>query len=122
MAEPFRLTVGSLGSLPLLRLGGDMTFGQDLSALRQAASRVAGDGHTRIALDMSRVGITDSSGLSALLDIKQLVGGINGRVLLLRPSDRLRGVLALMRVSVLFELVDDEAELMRREGGSVDRG
>jgi anti-anti-sigma factor len=122
MADPFRMTVGTLGSLPLLRLGGDMTFGQDLSALHEAASRLAAEGHSRIALDMSQVGVTDSSGLSALLDIKQMVGGVNGRILLVRPSDRLRGVLEMMRVSVLFELVDDEAELMRREGGSVDRG
>jgi len=56
------------------------------------------------------VDLTDSSGLSALLEIKQRVGPA-GSVVLLRPSDRVRASLAMIRVTSLFEIIEDDSEI-----------
>jgi hypothetical protein len=45
---------------------------------------------------------------------------MGGNIILLRPSERLRSALAVTRVSFLFEMVDDEAQLARRIAGLRD--
>ena len=63
-----------------------------------------------MVVDLTAVDLTDSSGLSALLEIKQRVGPA-ASVVLLRPSDRVRASLAMIRVTSLFEVIQDESEL-----------
>jgi hypothetical protein len=63
------------------------------------------------------VGATDSSGISALLDVRQIFGERDGAVTLLRPSERLRGALAMTRVAFLFAVLDDERDLVRHVDG-----
>jgi anti-sigma B factor antagonist len=114
MSTPLRLAVTAFGETPMLRLSGRLVFGQDLGAVHEAVTQLAAAGHHRLILDMTDVEATDSSGISSLLDVRHILGEGSGRIFLLRPSERLRGVLAVVRVTSLFEVVDDETELEHR--------
>jgi hypothetical protein len=60
---------------------------------------------------LTNVESTDSSGMSALLEIRRIFGEHHGGVILLHPSDRLRAALAMIRVASMFDMIADEAEL-----------
>ena len=114
MPGPFRLTVDSFDGIPVLRLGGGLVFGENLTELRDTVLRFRSDGHERIVVDVTDVESTDSSGISALLAAGRVISESGGSIVLLRPSERLRAALAMVRVTWLFEVVDDEAALTRR--------
>jgi anti-anti-sigma factor len=115
MPDSFRLTSGWFGGTPVLRLAGHMTYGEKLTALHDAVGLFAGDGHDRLVIDMTRVETTDSSGISALLEVRRVFGE-RSRLFLLCPPERLRSALALARVASLFEVVESETELVSRLG------
>src|SRR5262245_27437881 len=108
MPDPLSLEVDSSGTVPVLRLRGTLAHGQNLAAIHDAVSRLRGEGHTRVAVDLSEVPSIDSSGISALLDIKKTIGD---HVILLRPSERVRDTLAMIRVTSLFEIADGDPEI-----------
>jgi anti-anti-sigma factor len=110
----FRLTVDRFRDVPLIRLSGEMTFGEDVTALLDTVRCLATDGHARLVLDLTDVETADSTGVGALLESKRLLGETAGTVFLLRPPIRLRSSLDLIRATSMFEVVDDEADLNRR--------
>lgn len=116
MCDSFRLTLGWFGDTPVLQLAGALIFFQKLRLIHDTVTRLARDGHARLVIDMTEVDMTDSSGISALLDVRQVIGHDTGCVLLLRPSPRVQSALDLLHVTSLFEVVDSEAELVRSLG------
>jgi anti-anti-sigma factor len=124
VSHALSITYGSFSNVPLLRLEGDLTFGQNVAELHDAVERLAVSGVGTVILDLTALGATDSTGIGALLDVKRLLGEKHGRVCLLRPPAALRNSLHVVRVTSMFVLVDDELELTRvldetrREGGS----
>ena len=116
MPEPFNLGVGVFEGVPVLRLRGGLVFGQDLQTLPETLKRLRNEGHDRVVVDLTAVESTDSTGVSALLEIRHIIGERIGQVLLLRVPNRLRATLIMTHVASLFELVEDEEDLRRRIG------
>ena len=110
MSELLRVAVETVGGLPVLRLKGRLVYGQGFQPLYDAVTQLRQEGHQRMVVDLTAVDLTDSSGLSALLEIKQRVGPA-GSVVLLRPSERVRASLAMIRVTSLFEIIEDDSEI-----------
>ena len=117
MPEPLSVTVGEIEGVAVLRLQGGFVYGQDFQALHAAVVRLRSEGHDRLIVDLIGVESTDSTGVSALLEIRHLIGERAGSVILLAPSKRLRSTLAMTHVASLFEVADDEADLRRRLRG-----
>ena len=113
MAKPFRISVDAIAGIPILRLGGDMVFSQNLRELRDAVTRLMADPRAVVVLDLTNVELADSSGFGALVNVAQMSVTANGRVVLLRPSERLRSGLALMKTTWLFDFAADEEEMQR---------
>jgi anti-anti-sigma factor len=111
MPEPFNLGVDVFEDVPALRLRGGLVFGQDLHALPETVTRLRNEGHDRVIVDLTAVELTDSTGVSALLEIRHIIGERTGQVILLRVPNRLRATLVMTHVASLFELVEDEADL-----------
>jgi anti-sigma B factor antagonist len=114
MRGPFRLSPSSFGGVPTLRLSSRLVFEQNLRQTHDIVSGLLGDGHKRLIVDVAAVEAMDSSGISALLDVQQMVSAVAGRLFLLRPPERVRKALAVSRVTSLFDIVDDEVDLDRR--------
>jgi anti-anti-sigma factor len=113
MPEPFNLGVDVFEGVPALRLRGGLVFGQDLHTLPDTVTRLRNEGHDRVIVDLTAVELTDSTGVSALLEIRDIIGERKGQVILLRVPNRLRATLVMTHVASLFELVEDEADLRR---------
>ena len=116
VSDPLQLTLGWFGETPVVHVTGNLAYGEALQSLHDVVSRLAARGHNQIVMDLGKVEVTDSSGISALLDVNQVLGKHGAPTVLLHTSERLQTSLALMRVASIFELVDDESELVRRFG------
>jgi len=116
MTESLSVEDDSFHSIPLIRIRGALVYGHHLAAVRDACTRLTGTTPKRVIIDLRAVPSIDSSGLSALLDIKQILP--NAEVLLLCPSDRVRATLDTMRVSELFTLVRTDSDVPNLDGPS----
>jgi len=114
MSEPLELATDLIGGVPFVRMRGPLMYGCDLGALHALVTSLRGDGHARVVLDMAGVQAIDSSGLAALLDVRATIGTSRGRIMLLRPSRRVRDALRTIRVDALFEVIADEGDLIAR--------
>jgi anti-anti-sigma factor len=113
MTDSLSLAVDSLAGVAIVRVRGPLVYGQDLTALTETVARLKNEGRDRLVVDLTGVESTDSSGISALLEIRHIIGA---NLILLRPSPRLRSSLAVTRVTSMFDIVEDEPELLRRLG------
>ena len=111
MSEPLSLVVDSIADVAVLRLRGELVYGQDLQPIHDTVARLKQEGQGRLVVDLTDVGATDSSGISTLLDIRKIFGT---DMILLRPSARLRASLGIARVTSMFTIIEDEAELDRK--------
>ena len=111
MSDSLSLTVETIEGVPVLRLKGKLLYGQNFQPLYEIVARLRSEGHPRVVIDLTPVQSTDSSGMSALLEVRRLFGEQPGAVALLRPSERLRAALAMIRVLSLFEVITDEGEI-----------
>ena len=117
MPEPLSVDLASFGNVQIIRLRGDLCYGENLAAIHDLVSELRRTGHERLIVDLGAVRSLDSSGISALLDIRRTLGDSRDNVILLRPPERVCGALAAMRVASVFSIVDDEADLPERLGG-----
>ena len=108
--------VDSVAGVPVLRLRGRIAYGENLQAIHDIVTRLHSEGHERLVVDLTHVDSADSTGISALLQVKRTVGNGAGRIMLLRPSERVRRALAMIRVTSEFEIVEDETDLLQRVG------
>jgi anti-anti-sigma factor len=113
MADSLNLMVETFGGLAVLRLKGKLVYGENSQPLYDTVARLWREGHQKVVVDLTSVESTDSSGMSALLEIRRIIGDQPGAVILLRPSDRLRASLAMIRVSAMFDVIMDEGEIRR---------
>jgi hypothetical protein len=98
MSESLSVEADSVHNVALLRIRGALTYGHQLTALRDACSRLS-----------STVWKRDSSGFSALLTMKQILH--DTEVVLLCPSDHVRITLETMRVAGLFAIARTDLDL-----------
>ena len=113
MSDSLNLTIETFEGAAVLRLKGNLVYGQNFQPLYDTVGRLRRDGHQKVVVDLTSVGSADSSGISALLEIRRIMGEQPGAVILLRPSDRLRASLAMIRVSAMFGVIMDEGEIRR---------
>jgi anti-anti-sigma factor len=113
MSDSLSLMVETFDGLAVLRLKGKLVYGQNFQPLYDTVARLRGEGHQKVVVDLTSVESTDSSGISALLEIRRIIGEQPGAVILLRPSDRLRASLAMIRVSSMFDVIMDEGDIPR---------
>ena len=117
MSDHFQLTRGWFGATPALRVTGPLVYGETLTRIHDVVAGIAKQGYSRVVVDVAGVEHTDSSGLSALLDITRVIGGRAAQaVVLLRPPARLVAALALIRVTSQFDIIASEAEVASRFG------
>ncbi len=111
MSDSLSLAVETFERVPVLRLKGKLLYSQNFQPLYDTVARLRSEGHRRVVIDLTAVQSTDSSGMSALLEVRRLFGEQPGAVALFGPSDRLRAALAMIRVLSLFEVITEEREI-----------
>lgn len=74
------------------------------TAVRREVQRVVDEGHTRLALDLSRVEFIDSSGLGALVSGLKTARTAGGDLRLVAASEQVAGVLRLTNLDRILRV------------------
>jgi anti-sigma B factor antagonist len=92
----------------ILDLSGRLTLGDGVEEVRnQVQDRLDGGG-SRIILNMGEVGYVDSSGLGTLVMMHSKVRKAGGEMRLLNLNRRALELLVLTKLTLVFEVFDDE--------------
>jgi anti-sigma B factor antagonist len=102
-----------VGDVTLIEAAGRITLGQSVASLRDQIRELAGNGRTKIVLNLAQVPYIDSSGLGELVSAHTTIANAGGTIKLLHLTSRVRDLLQITKLTTLFETFDDEAEALR---------
>ena len=95
-----------VGDIIILDIAGRLWV-RDLS-LHERVQALLVQGHRFFVFNIGDVDFIDSSGLGQLISIWTSVRSRNGNVNLLRPAERVRRLLWVTRLQVVFDVFEDE--------------
>ncbi len=76
------------------------------SAVRAALLEIVKAGHSRLVIDLSKVGFMDSSGVATLVEALREQRS-NGKLVLCNLQDRVLSMLKISRLDTVFTIVED---------------
>ena len=82
------------------------------TVLKYQVSEAVNGGKKNILLNMAGVGRTDSSGIGALVAIRNTVDRSQGKLVLLNPQKALIDLLTMTRLKQYFSIYVDEASAL----------
>ncbi len=98
----------------IFTLTGDLVLGGPELELRSETQTALEDGRSLLVLDLSGIVRIDSAGIGELISCLKQARKCNARLVLLRPSRRVRDALLLCGLDQLIEMYVDEAEAVRQ--------
>ena len=103
--------VDSRKGILILRCFGKITFEITSELKKEMSKRISEESFKHLVVDLSRVEFMDSSGIGALVAMHSKVFGSGGRFSLLAPSEQVRNVLNLVKLSGYFQTLESEEDL-----------
>lgn len=103
---PVNISAHTEGKVGTLRLEGRFTFESHQPFRGASAPLLTAEGLERIELDLSGITYMDSSSLGMLLLLREKAEAKGMKVILLRPSPTVLGILKVVHFSRLFEIVE----------------
>jgi len=100
----------------IIEVTGRVTIGNASTALRDKINDSLDKGSKKILLDLHGVGYADSSGLGELVRTYTSVRGHGGQMKLLNPSQRVKDLLQMTKLSAVFDIQADEASAVHSFG------
>jgi anti-sigma B factor antagonist len=100
----------------IVEVSGRITIGDGSVAIRDRINEALEKGRTKILLDLHGVGYVDSSGLGELVRTYTSVRSHGGQLKLLNPSQRVKDLLNMTRLSAVFDVQADEASALQSFG------
>ncbi len=102
------------GGITILEIHGTITLGPSLRAFQHRARRVLSEpGCEGLVLNLADVSSMDSAGIGALVVIHSSAVRRGLKVVVVRPNERVKEVLAITRVEELFSFASDEHSAIR---------
>jgi anti-sigma B factor antagonist len=92
----------------IVRLNGRLTVGPEVGTFRERMQKLFDSGRRSIILDMKDVDYIDSTGLGALVMAHTSQQRAGGKIKLLNLSRRSIELLVMTKLSIIFEVFDDE--------------
>lgn len=100
-------------AVEILALSGDLVLGGPELTLRSEVRSALDEGRSLLGLDLAGVVRIDSAGIGELISCLKLARQRDARLVILRPSKRVRDALLLCGLDQLIELYSDEDEVVR---------
>jgi anti-sigma B factor antagonist len=99
-----------LGDITILDLKGKLTIGDGAEILRDTVASIVFQDEKKILLNLAGVPYMDSGGLGELVRCSLVVGRANGAVKLVNLTSKITDLLAITKLSNVFDTFDSEAE------------
>jgi anti-anti-sigma factor len=106
---------------PLLRVRGPLTLGSEADSFAVAVKDLLAQEERHILCHLGDVERIDSSGIAALIAVREAVASASGRLVLVSPSARVQSILETMRLFPLFEIANDKDAAARALAAPVRR-
>jgi anti-sigma B factor antagonist len=108
------ITSRSVAGIAILEVHGSITLGPHLHAFQSRARHVLDEpGCLGLILNLAAVSSMDSAGIGGLVAIHSRAAHRGLQVVLVRPSERVKEILAITRVEALFHFAGDEHSAIR---------
>jgi anti-sigma B factor antagonist len=105
----FGNAVRQVESVTIVTLEGRLQLGDGTTTLRELAKGLVGHGQKSVLLELRDLTYIDSAGIGALMAFYTSLRNGGGELKLLSPSQRVRGLLVMMKLFPIFEVFEDEA-------------
>lgn len=113
MAAPLNITRHSTAGVVVLELSGHLVADEGDRMFKEQVTALVSEGWKYVLLDLRAVTYMDSGGAGALAAAYLHVMRREGRLKLLRPSDRVGRVLQVTHLLSVFEVFEDEEQAIR---------
>ena len=102
------VTERQLGEAIVLVVAGRLIADQGTCPFCERIDALVATGFRHVVVDLSRITYIDSAGVGALVWKYRTVTGRGGTFSLVRPSSRVRNILAITRLDTVFDIFDSE--------------
>jgi len=106
------IKVRTTDTATILDLSGALKIGEAEQGFREKVKEVVEHGAKNLAVNLSEVPITDSSGIGAMMYTYTAVKKVGGKCKFFAPSKQVRQILKMVLLDTVFEIYDDEAAAM----------
>ena len=116
-----QIAIRKSDDVTILDLQGKATIGADADLLSRHLQRLVASGAQKLLLNLADVTQIDSSSIAVIIGMYVSLRRQGGSLKLLRPSDRVRTVLAVIRLSNVIPTFDGEIQALasfRQQGRS----
>jgi anti-sigma B factor antagonist len=101
------------GDVAVVKVTGDITLGKGGDViLKDKINSLLQQGHRKLLLDLGDVSYVDSAGLGQLVQVHATTTRQGGSLKLLNVTKRLRDLLVVTKLLVVFDAFDSEAEAL----------
>lgn len=100
------MKIESSGDIRVARLSGDLNIGEE-ALLAEKLQPLVGEPESKLAIELTGMTNINSLGLSELINVVIRARLSRSRVVLVAPSQFVRGVFEVTRLNLWFEIVDD---------------
>jgi anti-sigma B factor antagonist len=98
-----------VGDVVILDIQGKILIGEGDDQLREAVTKLADSGKTKILLNLAEVPYVDSAGLGEVVRCYTTVSRKGGKLKLLHLTKKIQDLLAITKLLTVFETYEDEA-------------
>ena len=98
------------GSVIIIDLSGQIKLGEGTAVLRDTVKDLLGKGYKKILLNLGDVNYIDSITVGELISALTSVRNQGGELKLLHLTKRVRAVLQITKLYMVFHVLDDETE------------
>src|SRR5580765_609487 len=102
-----------VGDVVILDLHGKILIGEGDDALREAVTKLADSGKTKILLNLADVPYIDSAGLGEIVRTYTTVSRKGGSLKLLNLTKRITDLLSITKLLTVFETFDAESDAIK---------
>ena len=102
-----------VNDVTILHLTGEITLDDGDLAYGRAINQLMENNQTRILVDLSEVTRIDSSGIGMMAAKVKVVRGKGGDVRLMRLTRRTQHLVGMLKLTMVFETFDDEADALQ---------
>jgi anti-sigma B factor antagonist len=102
-----------VGDVVILDLHGKILIGEGDDALREAVTKLADAGKTKILLNLADVPYVDSAGLGEIVRTYTTVSRKGGKLKLLNLTKKIQDLLSITKLLTVFETYESEGEAVR---------
>ena len=108
-----KINTRQVGDVSVMDISGRITLGEGSSTMRDALREMVTKGQKKILLNLGDVSYIDSSGIGELVSGFTSVTNHGGQLKLLGLTKKVKDLLQITKLYIVFEVHDDEAAAVR---------